>query len=56
MKDQVANLVGFGSVSSSKRILSRKNKRYNKSFLKGLKSQIRNEMKCFFCNKMRLFK
>lgn len=29
MKDQVANLIGLGSVSSSKRIPSRKNKRNN---------------------------
>ena len=56
MKDQVANLVVFGSVSSSKRIPSRKNKRNNKFFLKRLESQIRKETKCFFCNKMRLFK
>ncbi|WZZ71040.1 hypothetical protein YC2023_082410 [Brassica napus] len=56
MKDQVFNLIGFESASSSYKIPCRKNKRNNKSFLIGLKSQIRKKMKCFFCNKMRLFK
>ncbi|WZZ59241.1 hypothetical protein YC2023_059348 [Brassica napus] len=39
MKYQVTNLVGLGSASSSYKIPCRKDKRNNKSFLKGLESQ-----------------
>ncbi|KAG2330833.1 hypothetical protein Bca52824_002013 [Brassica carinata] len=38
MKDQVANLVGLGSASSSKRTSSRKDKRNVKNFVKGPQS------------------
>ncbi|WZZ03027.1 hypothetical protein YC2023_088948 [Brassica napus] len=56
MKDQVANLVGLGSASSSKRTTSRKDKRNVKNFVKGPQSQIQKEKKCFFCKQVGHFK
>ncbi|KAL0897386.1 hypothetical protein Bca101_081347 [Brassica carinata] len=56
MKDQVANLVGLGSASSSKRTSSRKDKRNAKNFVKGPQSQIQKEKKCFFCKQVGHFK
>ena len=56
MKDQVANLVGLGSASSSKRTSSKKDKRNVKNFVKGPQSQIQKEKKCFFCKQVGHFK
>ncbi|KAL8166999.1 hypothetical protein V2J09_008498 [Rumex salicifolius] len=54
--DQVAHLVGLGSVSSNKGKSSKKDKKKGKAFIKGLESQIQKEKKCFFCKKTGHFK
>ncbi|KAG7578785.1 Zinc finger CCHC-type [Arabidopsis thaliana x Arabidopsis arenosa] len=56
MKDQVAHLVGLGSASSRKGKPSIKDKKMDKTFVKGPESQIHKERKCFFCKKMGHFK
>ncbi|KAL8151241.1 hypothetical protein V2J09_021049 [Rumex salicifolius] len=56
MKDQVAHLVGLGSVSSDKGKPSKKDKKKGKAFMKRPESQIQKEKKCFFCKKMGHFK
>ncbi|KAG7564986.1 Integrase catalytic core [Arabidopsis suecica] len=56
MKDQVAHLVGLGSASSRKGKSSIKDKKMDKTFVKGPESQIHKERKCFFCKKMGHFK
>nr|VDD10182.1 unnamed protein product [Brassica oleracea] len=48
MKDQVANLVGLGSASISKRTSSRKDKRNVKNFVKGPQSQIQGRRSCLW--------
>ncbi|KAL8171237.1 hypothetical protein V2J09_023041 [Rumex salicifolius] len=56
MKDQVAHLVGPGSVSNNKGKPSKKDNKKDKAFIEGPESQIQKEKKCFFCKKMRHFK
>ena len=55
MKDQSVHLVGHDGASSSKRKPGKKDKKKDKA-PKGPDSNIRKEMKCFFCKKSGHFK
>lgn len=49
-------IISSGNDSNSKVKWSRKDKREDKAFMKGPKSENQKEIKCFFCKKMGHFK